>query len=767
MQNNGKSRARLLLGKVKFSKIQLSVFAMLFGLLGGYAIYKSFAAIPVVATVEAESMISGITSTPPPPSNVTAPGPPQNTVQSAASTTSISLSWTAPKSGGVVSGYKLYKNDVLAGTTTSMTYTYSGLSCGTTYKVGITAYNAGGESDIALDTGNMSTSACSTTPTPSPTPSPSSSASLEGEKMTFSPKLAHTFTDTLASGGSALMLSHSTSAIGSIKNTVAATNISITAKSTACNNTYSYMTIKVDNTQVLGRYVRSSAWKTYTKSINLSPGTHTVAVAFTNDAYTPNVCDRNLSIDKVVFGSAVALAGSGQSATLAATTSGFAEVISDSNASNGQAVDIFSNGTLTSTFTTSQKVNSLSVTARSDVCEGMGATMVVSVDGKQLLSSSVSSTSWQTYNVNSTIASGSHTLSISFTNDTVVANVCDRNLYVDKSTFFGEVALPTAAPAVSINASPSTISTGQASTLTWSSTNASSCNASGGWSGTKSTSGSLSTGALNQSTIYTLTCNGAGGTGSATSTVTVNAAAPPPSPTPPPSSGNVIQLSGTVSSSQVNQAAASVSGTAIVRGPFTVNGTLTISRSNLIVDKATVNGAVEFASVSGSGFTNGFAQAVTMSGASNILIENNTFDNGGRVPNPQSFITYSKGLVFRGNTFKNFWGQAAETHSEALYFGASSTGLIENNTFTNNGNTGHLFFTWFPGDPNSEYPRDVCVRGNTFNATWGAYFAIQFRSEIPSNANIRISPTNVLTTNKANNGLGLSLTTSPQFNSSC
>jgi hypothetical protein len=70
--------------------------------------------------------------------------------------------------------------------------------------------------------------------------------------------------------------------------------------------------------------------------------------------------------------------------------------------------------------------------------------------------------------------------------------------------------------------------------------------------------------------------------------------------------------------------------------------------------------------------------------------------------------------------------------------------LIEGNTFTNNGNTSHIFFSYFGTaayegtSPSSTYPRNMCVRGNTFNETHGAYYDVNFREEIPSNANIKI-----------------------------
>lgn len=58
--------------------------------------------------------------------------------------------------------------------------------------------------------------------------------------------------------------------------------------------------------------------------------------------------------------------------------------------------------------------------------------------------------------------------------------------------------------------------------LTWSSTNATSCTASGAWSGTKATSGSQSTGTLTTSSTYNLSCSGSGGSASQSATVTVS-----------------------------------------------------------------------------------------------------------------------------------------------------------------------------------------------------------------------------------------------------
>lgn len=76
-------------------------------------------------------------------------------------------------------------------------------------------------------------------------------------------------------------------------------------------------------------------------------------------------------------------------------------------------------------------------------------------------------------------------------------------------------------PSVTLSAAPTSVAAGGSSTLTWGSANVTSCTASGGWSGTKTTSGSATVSAINSTTTYTLTCNGAGGNASASATVTV------------------------------------------------------------------------------------------------------------------------------------------------------------------------------------------------------------------------------------------------------
>ena len=85
------------------------------------------------------------------------------------------------------------------------------------------------------------------------------------------------------------------------------------------------------------------------------------------------------------------------------------------------------------------------------------------------------------------------------------------------------------APTVALAASPSSVTSGSRSTLTWSSQNATGCNASGAWAGQKTTSGSEQSAPLNATSTFTLACDGAGGSASRGVTVTVTTA--PSAPT--------------------------------------------------------------------------------------------------------------------------------------------------------------------------------------------------------------------------------------------
>ena len=117
-----------------------------------------------------------------------------------------------------------------------------------------------------------------------------------------------------------------------------------------------------------------------------------------------------------------------------------------------------------------------------------------------------------------------------------------------------------AVPSVTFSASPNSIAYNTASTLTWSSTDVTSCTASGNWSGSKAINGSQSTGNLTSSQTYTLTCSGP--SGSASKSVTVNVSAPPAPTANISANPNPVSYGGasTISWSSTNSSSCSVPG---------------------------------------------------------------------------------------------------------------------------------------------------------------------------------------------------------------
>jgi hypothetical protein len=67
------------------------------------------------------------------------------------------------------------------------------------------------------------------------------------------------------------------------------------------------------------------------------------------------------------------------------------------------------------------------------------------------------------------------------------------------------------APGLSLSASPASVAAGSFSTLTWNASNARSCDASGGWSGSKGLSGTETVGPIDADTSFRLSCSGDGG----------------------------------------------------------------------------------------------------------------------------------------------------------------------------------------------------------------------------------------------------------------
>jgi hypothetical protein len=137
---------------------------------------------------------------------------------------------------------------------------------------------------------------------------------------------------------------------------------------------------------------------------------------------------------------------------------------------------------------------------------------------------------------------------------------------------------PEPAPTVSLSANPTILNEGEQSQLTWSTTNAFDCTASGGWSGSRGTSGTATTPALSTTITFNLSCTGPGGSAQAAITVTVRPL-PVVSLTASPSivrTGVTSTLSWTATNATTCDASNGWSGTRAttgteIVGPFTQN----------------------------------------------------------------------------------------------------------------------------------------------------------------------------------------------------
>ena len=76
--------------------------------------------------------------------DTTAPSAPTNLVKSSATTSSIGLSWSASTDNVGVTGYRVYRDATLLGSTAQTSFTAGGLSCGTSYTFQVEAYDAAG-----------------------------------------------------------------------------------------------------------------------------------------------------------------------------------------------------------------------------------------------------------------------------------------------------------------------------------------------------------------------------------------------------------------------------------------------------------------------------------------------------------------------------------------------------------------------------------------------------------------------------------------------
>ena len=93
-----------------------------------------------------EAALGGQVTTPPPPPppDTTPPSIPTGLAATPISSFAINLSWTASTDNVAVTGYKVYRNSTMVGTSASPNFSDTGLSASTTYSYTVSAYDAAG-----------------------------------------------------------------------------------------------------------------------------------------------------------------------------------------------------------------------------------------------------------------------------------------------------------------------------------------------------------------------------------------------------------------------------------------------------------------------------------------------------------------------------------------------------------------------------------------------------------------------------------------------
>ena len=281
----------------------------------------------------------------------------------------------------------------------------------------------------------------------------------------------------------------------------------------------------------------------YTTS-TLAVGAHSITAAYGGDAANGTSTSTSASVTitaaaapTVTIGAAPTSIVLGQSATLTWSSTN-ATACTASNAWTGteavsgtQAVTPTAAGTLSYVLTCTGAGGSANGTAVLTVTNPL-PTVTIAVAPISITVGQTAKLTWSSTNTTACTASNAWTGSQAVSGTQSVTPTATGSLsYVLTCTGAGGSANATAVltvtaatPTVTIAVAPTSITVGQSATLTWSSTNATSCTASGSWSGTQATSGTTSVSPATAGVAsYALACTGAGSTANGTATLTVNA----------------------------------------------------------------------------------------------------------------------------------------------------------------------------------------------------------------------------------------------------
>jgi len=116
-----------------------------------------------------------------------------------------------------------------------------------------------------------------------------------------------------------------------------------------------------------------------------------------------------------------------------------------------------------------------------------------------------------TQSIGSIFGGGSFNFDAATAGNYIVSFLAEPSTTAEAGTYSIDITPTPPAPTVTLTSSVPQVANGGTVTLTWSTQNATSCVASGGWSGTLATSGTQTSSAITAATTFTLTCSGTGG----------------------------------------------------------------------------------------------------------------------------------------------------------------------------------------------------------------------------------------------------------------
>jgi len=232
-----------------------------------------------------------------------------------------------------------------------------------------------------------------------------------------------------------------------------------------------------------------------------------------------------------------------------------------------------------------------------------------------------------------------------------------------------------------------------------------------------------------------------------------------PRPIVTPTGGNVLEISGTISSQAFAAAVnAAPAGPLTIRptggvGTFTVNnnGDWIPTRQDLTIQKGIfrdigtypVGGRAVGASANGFTFEDCTIHCYYIDGCSNWTFR--------RCQMPFNHVSYGAdygvpaGSGAGGNVQYNAtnWlledcdisgyivDAAPSQHCEGINIGTGNNGgLINRCTFDDGGNTGAIFFTWWYDNTRARYPRNICITNCTFTNTINPWWHIDVQDDL-------------------------------------